>query len=169
MWYEYTMPIYPTPLPSQQKPLWPHQTRLQDQNPLLLLKKVPAQCTEAQLLDLQGGSCITKNFRKSGNSSCQLPKVNSRHFSFMQVHWNESFLLARISLWTCYLLQIFCKTHSCNLTHWNKTVFISIRNGCGQILTIAGYGTVLSLFISASLPFMVPVQSAESVMNITGK
>ncbi|KAF4793618.1 hypothetical protein TURU_109754 [Turdus rufiventris] len=39
-------------------------------------------------------------------------------------------------------------------------------NGCGQILTIAGYGMVLS-FISASLPFMVPVQSGESVMNIT--
>lgn len=41
----------------------------------------------------RGSSRLTRNFQKSGNS-CQLPKINNRHFSFMQVHWNGSFLPA---------------------------------------------------------------------------
>lgn len=115
----------------------------------------------------RGSSCLTKNFHKSGNS-CQLPKVNGRHFSFMQTHWNGSFLLAHTSLWTDSLPQISCQTHFWSLTHWNKTMLISIRNGIGKILTTAGYDRVSSLFISASLPFMVLAQSGESVMNING-
>lgn len=71
--YKHTMLIYPTPLPSQQKPLWPCQPRLQDQNPLLLPKKIPAQCIEAQLLYLQGWQLSHQLFKTPATveASCQ--------------------------------------------------------------------------------------------------
>lgn len=123
-------------------------------NPLLLPKKVPAQCTEAQLSFLRGQQLSHQELSKVWK---QLPAAKNKQQTLFiyagPLKW--VFSCGSTSLWTSSVLQIFCQTHSCTLTHWNKTVFISIMNGSGQILTTAGYGRVVSLFISASSPFMV--------------